>query len=143
MRICYNHHYCTCGSYDNRECHYCRKKQNFYRRHYICLNCCIGWKSKDEIKLKRTVDNAQLSEIYDLTSNYEGARCICGKDAIEVGRDFRIPKSKDTKAWKILQIKSKEYKDMINFSEYMKEKYTYKCGSERNLKKKIDLKKRK
>lgn len=118
MQNCYNHYYCLCGRYENeRICHYCRKQENFYRRHYICLTCCIGWKSKHEIILKPSIDGGQLQE-YD-TNCYAGARCRnCSEDALEVGRDFRVPKQTDKKSWKELK----------HSKDDMKEKYTYNCG---------------
>jgi hypothetical protein len=135
MNICYPHYYCTCGRF-NRKCHYCRKKETFYRRHYICLDCCIGWKSKYEINLKPTVDAAQLQEyrkIDDPIINYKGPRCTkCSKDADEVGRDFKVPKQSDKKAWKELQELKIFYEktEIYGFSFYMVKKYTYNCGHE-------------
>ena len=128
MQICHNHYYCLCGVQSGtQECHYCRKKESFYRRHYICLDCHIGWKSKHEIKLKRAVDGSQLLEVYD-NMIYEGTRCKCGKNAIEVGRDFRVPKILDQKSWNQLKNKYKEFSDDMDFSFYMRENYTHKCN---------------
>lgn len=138
MQVCYNHYYCLCGRYENeRTCHYCRKQNNIYKRHYVCFNCCIGWKSKNEIKLKPTTDGGQLIEYeshndidVDIDVEYQGARCMkCSKDADEVGRDFRLPKQSDTKAWMKLKNLKVEMGDEI--SAYMIKKYTYNCGEKK------------
>lgn len=124
MQICYKHYYCLCGRYE-KICHYCRKQKKFYRRHFICLDCCIGWKSKNEIKLISSIDGGQLHEIEDFT--YAGSRCRkCSKDSDEIGRDFRVPKQSDIKSWNNLKTLKVNLKD--NFSSYMIKKYTYNCN---------------
>ena len=135
MKECFNHYYCLCGNDDYRECHYCRKQSSFYKPHYICLDCCIGWKSKYELVLAKSVDGSQLHEIIPgpYENNFEGSRCSkCGNYGIEVGRDFRLPKQKDKKVWMALKSIKNKTNDVSSFSYYMKKQYTYNCGGDRN-----------
>lgn len=131
-RECVNHYFCLCGHFnDYRQCHYCRKKKTFYKEHYICLNCCIGWKSKHELLLKPSVESgSQLHVVKSLheNENYQGPRCAgCNTYPIEVGRDFRLPKRSNKKAWNELRKERDTFADNGDFSRHMIKKYTYAC----------------
>jgi hypothetical protein len=65
----------------------------------------------------------------------------CHDDSLEVGRDFRAPKYKDTKAWNDIKNEynefkkdkrfiddSDEFRSRCYFGIYMREKYRYNCG---------------
>ena len=125
MQVCHEHYYCICGACTGfRVCHYCRKQSTFYKKHYLCLDCRVGWKSKYDLVLRPSVDGAQLQDVW---TEFRGGRCPrCGIDGDEVGRDFRVPKRTDKKAWKQLEQEKAKHPD--DFYLYMREKYTYNCG---------------
>jgi len=108
---CHIHYYCECGN-DARCCHYCRKTTSFYRKHYVCFVCRTSFKSKHETQLKETVDGGQLREVQ--SEHYLGARCpCCGRDADQVGYDFRAPKKKDAKEWKKIERAYSEFSERV------------------------------
>jgi hypothetical protein len=130
MQICSQHYYCTCGNYKREDsgvrkvCHYCRKRQTFYRDHFICLKCHYGWKSQNETTLVSTVDDSYFRIV-----GKKSSRCSkCGVGGIEVGKDFRVPKKSDTKAWKELENERAQFDNEFKFSSYMIKKHTYNCG---------------
>ncbi|AYV85791.1 MAG: hypothetical protein Satyrvirus41_6 [Satyrvirus sp.] len=134
---CCLHFFCSCGKTnfnckDYRLCHYCRKKKYFYRDHYICVDCKIGFKSLYHHEIR---PNAERSELYKYENineiNFEGKRCSkCGKDAIRVSFDFRVPKKKNLKEWE----KIKNEIQLIGEYEFF-EKYSYECGGSYFIKK--------
>lgn len=136
MKICHEHYYCNCTK-QQKECHYCRKKQTFYKEHYICLECCRGWKTQKEYILEEDGEGAQLRKVRDVNDT-KIANCICGKFAIRVGRDYRVPKRTDIKEWNKLKNeyhtfyknnpKSDRDETHFAFSRLMIDKYTYSCG---------------
>ncbi len=133
---CYLHYYCSCERI-SRLCHYCRKKDTFFRQHYICTHCHIGFKTIHGKQLKQDAQGAQLVEII-LEENFKGKRCpICAKDGTPVSYDFRIPKRKNLKEWN--KIKN-DIKD-IGVHEFIK-KYTYECGGSYFIQKEILYKQR-
>jgi len=126
--VCADHYYCSCETDNIRRCHYCRKRNTFYKEHYICLGCCVGWKSKYDSILESYVDGAQFHKI-NQNPEFKGARCSrCGSDGIEVGRDFRVPKKNDTKSWTKLKKERATFPTNFSFSYYMQKKYRYNCG---------------
>ena len=131
---CTDHYYCNCGRYENyRQCHYCRKKKNFYRAHFICVDCRIAWKSNYEFELVPDAEGAQLYKMPPAWARYGLPKCSkCQKYGVEVGRDFRVPKHKDHKAWKSLAEIRDSFKTCNDndfaFGLYMKDKYRYNCG---------------
>ena len=58
-----------------------------FKWHYACFDCRVGIKTSGPA-----------------SRDYIGIRCgRCGKDAVHVGKDCRIPKKKDIKGWKTLK----------------------------------------
>lgn len=131
MKICSAHYYCSClkkrsGS-DITTCHYCRKKKTMYRRHFICIDCCHGWKTQHESDLVGDVEGAQLRRISRENSETASPACShCGIEGDEVGMDFRIPKQNDKKTWKQMRQDKDLYGD--HYSRHMIEMFTYNCG---------------
>lgn len=116
---CKEHWNCRCGNRNSehyRPCHYCRKRRGIFPKHYICLHCCIGFKPK-----------------YVQPGSEEYARFIdkrcprCGKNAILAGRDFRLPKQRNKKAWAALRSKVSGLDEFEQY-RYFSDRHTVNCG---------------
>ena len=139
---CHPHYYCECGhtNYgkdDSRLCHYCRKKKYFFRKHYICTNCKIGFKSLFGIELTKNVEGGQLIENINHNDNDKEKKCpSCCRRAIPVSYDFRVPKKTDVKEW------NKIYYEIKSGASDFISKYSYECGGGYFKKKEILYNKR-
>lgn len=72
----------------------CRYAFHNYKSTYACLDCRKGFK----------VRNAEDLEPSDRRQNHLALCPQCRKEMTYVGKDYRVPKKQDQKAWKILKV---------------------------------------
>ena len=71
----------------------CRYAFHYYKSTYVCLDCRKGFK----------VRNTEDLEAKDRRENHLVLCPQCRKEMTFVGKDYRVPKQQDKKAWKILK----------------------------------------
>lgn len=97
-----------------------------YRDHYVCFTCSHGWKVTSRalrVKVERVHQRnskggikrqANGHPLYETKRTYldEAPRCPrCAQEGIKVSHDFRLPKTKDKKGWKIAKALFERYGD--------------------------------